>query len=67
MLTPISRVDALQAIRSPAHHATGDWNPLTAFHDLVALSQLAHYIRDWKLVTYVPPLPDISKLPSRIT
>lgn len=43
-----------QAIRNPAHHATGDWNPLTAFHHLVALSQVAHYIRDWKLSTYLP-------------
>ena len=34
-----------QAIRNPAHHLTGDWNPLTAFHYLVALSQVAHYFR----------------------
>lgn len=39
------------AIRNPAHHVTGDWNPLTAFHHLVALSQVAHYFRDWKIET----------------
>jgi len=44
-----------QAIRNPAHHATGDWDPLTAFHHLVALSQVAHYVRDWKLETYSEP------------
>jgi Protein of unknown function (Hypoth_ymh) len=53
-----------QAIRNPSHHAPGDWNPLTAFHHLVALSQVAQYLRDWKLVRFVPPLPDLSKLAS---
>jgi hypothetical protein len=54
-------IGTFQAIRNPAHHLTGDWNPLTAFHYLVALSQVAHYFRDWKVVTYSPPLPEISK------
>jgi hypothetical protein len=57
-------IGAFQAIRNPAHHVTGDWNPLTAFHHLVALSQVAHYFRDWKLDTYSPPPPDPSKLTS---
>jgi hypothetical protein len=56
-------IGTFQAIRNPAHHATGDWNPLTAFHHLAALSQVAHYFRDWKVVTYSPP-PDLSKLTS---
>jgi len=50
------------AIRNPAHHETGDWNPLTAFHHLVALSQVAHYFRDWKVIKYISPPPDLSKL-----
>jgi hypothetical protein len=53
---------AFQAIRNPAHHVTGDWNPMTAFHHLAALSQVAHYFRDWKVITYVERPPDISKL-----
>jgi Protein of unknown function (Hypoth_ymh) len=50
------------AIRNSAHYETGDWNPLTAFRHLAALSQVAHYFRDWKVVTFVPPPPDLSKL-----
>ncbi len=50
-------VGTFQAIRNPAHHLTGDWNPVTAFHHLVALSQVAHWFRDWNVVQYVPPLP----------
>ncbi len=46
---------------------TGDWNPLTAFHHLVALSQVAHYFRDWKIDTYSPPPQDLSKLTSSST
>jgi hypothetical protein len=57
-------IGTFQAVRNPAHHVTGDWNPLTAFHHLVALSQIAHYFRDWKVVTYSPPQPDLSKLTS---
>jgi hypothetical protein len=55
-------IGTFQAIRNPAHHVTGDWNPLTAFHHLVALSQVAHYFRDWKVVTYTPPPPDLTML-----
>ncbi len=60
-------IGTFQAIRNPAHHVTGDWNPLTAFHYLVALSQVAHYFRDWKVVTYSPPPPDLSQLTSGST
>jgi Protein of unknown function (Hypoth_ymh) len=28
-------------MRNPAHHQKGDWNPLTAFHHLVSLSQVS--------------------------
>ena len=55
-------IGTFQAIRNPAHHVTGDWNPVLAFHHLAALSQVAHYFRDWKVVTYLPP--DNSKLSS---
>lgn len=57
-------IGTFQAIRNPAHHATGDWNPLTAFHHLVALSQVAHYFREWKVESYIPPPPDWAKLNS---
>jgi hypothetical protein len=42
-------------MRNPAHHQKGDWNPLTAFHHLVSLSQVAWWVRNWKLVSYVAP------------
>jgi hypothetical protein len=57
-------IGTFQAIRNPAHHVHGDRNPLTAFHHLAALSQVAHYFRNWKVVTYSPPPPDLSKLTS---
>jgi Protein of unknown function (Hypoth_ymh) len=40
-------------MRNPAHHQKGDWNPLTAFHHLVSLSQVAWWVRNWDLVSYV--------------
>jgi Protein of unknown function (Hypoth_ymh) len=43
------------AMRNPAHHQKGDWNPLTAFHHVVSLSQVAWWVRNWNLVSYVPP------------
>lgn len=42
-------------MRNPAHHQKGDWNPLTAFHHLVSLSQVSWWVRNWNLVSYVPP------------
>jgi hypothetical protein len=53
---------AFLAIRNPAHHMIGDWNPATAFHHLTILSHVAHYFRDWDVVEYVPPPPDINAL-----
>ena len=44
-----------QAIRNPAHHLTGDWNPITAFEYLAALSTVARWVTGWNLVQYVPP------------
>ncbi len=41
-----------------AHHMSGDWNPVDAFHRLAALSQVAHYLRHWTVDRYVEPLPD---------
>jgi Protein of unknown function (Hypoth_ymh) len=43
------------AMRNPAHHQKGDWNPFTAFHHVVSLSQVALWVRNWNLVSYVPP------------
>ena len=42
-------------MRNPAHHQKGDWNPLTAFHHLASLSQVAWWVRNWDLVRYVAP------------
>ena len=53
---------AFLAIRNPAHHMTGDWNPTTAFHHLAILSQVAHYFHHWNVVKYTPPAPDLSAL-----
>jgi Protein of unknown function (Hypoth_ymh) len=51
---------AFLAIRNPAHHLTGDWNPVTAFHYLAILSQVAHYFRHWDVDRYVSPPPDLN-------
>jgi Protein of unknown function (Hypoth_ymh) len=55
-------IGTFQAIRNPAHHLTGDGNPVTAFHHLVALSQVAHWFRDWDVLRYAPPPPDFSAM-----
>jgi hypothetical protein len=49
---------AFLGIRDPAHHMTGDWNPVTAFHHLVILSQVAHYFPNWAVVRYTAPPMD---------
>jgi len=46
----------------PAHHLTGDWNPVTAFHHIVTLSQVAHWFRDSDVVLYATPPPDFSTI-----
>jgi hypothetical protein len=51
-----------QAIRNPAVHLTGDWNPVTAAEHLAALSIVARWVRHWEVVRYVPPSPDFEKL-----
>jgi hypothetical protein len=51
-----------QAIRNPAHHLTGDWNPVTALEHLAVLSVVARWVRYWDIVTYVPPPPDYSAI-----
>jgi hypothetical protein len=38
------------AIRNPAAHGKGDWNPVTAFEWLAALSIVARWGRHWKVV-----------------
>jgi hypothetical protein len=50
------------AIRNPARHMTGDWNPITAFHHLTALSQVADWFRHWDVVRHVPPPPDYTAI-----
>jgi hypothetical protein len=53
---------AFLAIRNPAHHMTGDWNPATAFHYLTILSQVCHYFRHWNVEVYQPPPPDLNAM-----
>lgn len=55
-------IGTFQAIRNPAHHLSGGWNPVDAFHHLAALSQVAHYFRHWNIKRYVPPPPDFKEL-----
>ncbi len=50
---------AFQAIRNPAVHMTGDWNPVTAAEQLAALGIVARWVRHWDVDRYVPP-PDPS-------
>ncbi len=45
------------AMRNPAHHQKGDWNPLTAFHFLVSLSQVATWVRHWHVERAPDPIP----------
>lgn len=47
-----------QAIRNPAAHLTGDWNPVTAAEYLAVLSVVARWVRHWDVVEYVAPPPD---------
>jgi hypothetical protein len=35
--------------RNPAAHGIGDWNPVTAFESLAALSMLARWVRHWDI------------------
>lgn len=53
-------IGTFQAIRNPAHHLPGDWNPALAFQYLAALSQVAYWFRNWDIVRYTPPPPDYS-------
>ncbi len=55
-----------QAIRNPAHHLSGDWNPVTAAEHLAVLSVVARWVRDWDLVRYVPPVPDYGTIRAAI-
>jgi hypothetical protein len=51
-----------QAIRNPAVHMTGDWNPVTAAEHLTALSVVARWVRHWNVVIHIPPPPDYKAL-----
>ncbi|MFD0633093.1 TIGR02391 family protein [Catenulispora yoronensis] len=55
-------IGTFQAIRNPAHHLTGDWNPDLAFHHLAALSQVAYWFRYWNIDRYYSPPPDLNTL-----
>jgi Protein of unknown function (Hypoth_ymh) len=51
-----------QAIRNPAAHSTGDWNPITAAEHLAALSIVARWVRYWDVVKYVMTPQDLSAI-----
>jgi hypothetical protein len=50
------------AIRNPAAHLTGDWNPVTAAEHLAALSIVTRWVRHWDVLLYVPPAPALANL-----
>jgi uncharacterized protein (TIGR02391 family) len=50
------------ALRNPAQHLTGDWNPHTAFQHLAAFSIVAHWVQDWQVVHPPPVLVDVAAL-----
>jgi uncharacterized protein (TIGR02391 family) len=51
-----------QAIRNPAAHTTGDWNPVTAAEYLTVLSVVARWVRYWNVIVYQPPVPDFREI-----
>lgn len=55
---------AFMAIRNPAIHQDGGWNPVTAAEHLAALSIVARWVRHWDVVHYVPPLPPLGAFSS---
>jgi hypothetical protein len=57
------------AMRNPAHHRIGDWNPLTAFEYLASLSTVARWVTSWNLSVYVytPPPPNFTVIQQNIT
>jgi hypothetical protein len=48
------------ALRNPANHLSGDWNPITAFQHLAAFSTLASWVRNWRIEIYFAPPPDLT-------
>jgi uncharacterized protein (TIGR02391 family) len=50
------------ALRNPAQHLTGDWNPHTAFQHLAAFSIVAEWVQNWSLVTTPPVVVDVAAL-----
>ena len=48
------------ALRNPANHLSGDWNPITAFQHLAAFSIVANWSRCWRVESYVAPIPDLT-------
>ena len=45
---------AYAALRNPANHLTGDWNPVTAFHYLAAFSIVVEWVKHWDVVYAAP-------------
>jgi hypothetical protein len=48
------------ALRNPANHLSGDWNPVTAFQHLAAFSTVTGWVRNWRVNYYVAPIPDLT-------
>lgn len=51
-----------QAIRNPAVHLDGDWNPVTAAEYLASLSVVARWVRHWTVIKYIAPSPDLNAI-----
>jgi hypothetical protein len=47
---------AFQAIRNPAHHTTGNGDPVAAFESLAALSKVARWVSEWRIDEYFEPI-----------
>lgn len=42
-----------EALRDPAIHTSGDWNPVTAYEDLAALSIVSRWVTTWDVIRSV--------------
>jgi hypothetical protein len=49
------------AFRNPANHLSGDWNPVTAFQHLAAFSIVAAWVRNWRIESYIAPIPNLTR------
>ena len=53
-------IGVFKAIRNPAHHLPGDWNPVIAFEYLGSLSTLARWVTEWAVAYYRAPVQTVT-------